>query len=144
MQKIKRSHLRVYCPRGIIVLPTPCYRLDVPCEGNFLSFLFKSLPTDELGVWVQGGPIYCSPFRSTVFDGKVFGGEYGLHSRARYGCNCFTLFFLSFLFVLCVFFYLFNFLIFFSARFSGAIDHVKHVTIDQSSQASQAKRLQIG
>ena len=42
----------------------------------------------------------------------------------------------SFLFILCVFFYIFDFLVSFAAGFSGGrvVDHMKHVTVDLSSQ----------
>ena len=65
------------------------------------------------------GLVYCSPSKSIVFDEGVLGGEHGTHPRARYRGSLSTLFFLSFLFALCVHFYLFDFLVSFAARFSG-------------------------
>ena len=67
----------------------------------------------------------CKVAQSTVplpeqqFLMEVFERKHGPHPRACYGGSLFTFFPLSSLFVLFVFFYVFNFLVSFTTHFSG-------------------------
>ena len=105
---------------GILVLPTLCYRLDVPRERG-ISCPFSSRVSLLLN-WEYGCKMaqFIIFLPNQQFLWRGLGKEHGLHPRANYKGSPLTLF------LFCVFFYLSDFLISFVACFLGGRGNQPH------------------